>query len=510
MNRKIIGSIMIIILLGIGVVMFFNSPLYNNNNTQSLPDGVTEGEGTSIMEVGNQEAGDRPVKTFNLTAQETEWEIGNGETVNAWTYNGTVPGEPLRVTEGEYVRINLKNELEVPVTIHWHGVLLPNKMDGVPGLTQNSVQPGESFTYEYIADDAGTYWYHSHQHSSKQVDKGLYGSLVIEEKEKEYEQDEFFILDEWAVNQEKRDLSNMGGMMMGGMSGDGEADTKQMYDTFTVNGKTGEAIEPLVMEEGETARLRFVNAGFQQHQLVFPKGSMKVIANDAEKVNGEQGSTNVMEIAPGERIDVEFTKQTRDAAVIAQKTDVENAEDMRIPVVTKENADNPTSDMDVAASTDIANGVSYGSEKLLFEETPDPDVTYNMDLSMGMNMGQGMAFQINNEIFPDTPPIQVKEGDIVKVNITNSGRMNHPMHLHGHRFQVASKNGSAYENPIVKDLIHVKPGEEYTIYFEANNKGEWLFHCHDNNHADRGMVTIVDYQGVYSPFEIGEKYDNQP
>jgi FtsP/CotA-like multicopper oxidase with cupredoxin domain len=302
----------------------------------------------------------------------------------------------------------------------------------------------------------------------------------------------------------------MGGMMMGGMSGDGEADTKQMYDTFTVNGKTGEAIEPLVMEEGETARLRFVNAGFQQHQLVFPKGSMKVIANDAEKVNGEQGSTNVMEIAPGERIDVEFTKQTRDAAVIAQKTDVENAEDMRIPVVTKENADNPTSDMDVAASTDIANGVSYGSEKLLFEETPDPDVTYNMDLSMGMNMGQGMAFQINNEIFPDTPPIQVKEGDIVKVNITNSGRMNHPMHLHGHRFQVASKNGSAYENPIVKDLIHVKPGEEYTIYFEANNKGEWLFHCHDNNHADRGMVTIVDYQGVYSPFEIGEKYDNQP
>ncbi|WP_037986020.1 multicopper oxidase family protein [Thalassobacillus devorans] len=510
MNRKIIGSVSILILLGIGVVLFFNSPFYNNNSSQSLPEGILEEEGTSILDIGNQEAGDRSVKTFDLTAQETEWELGNGETVNAWTYNGTVPGEPLRVTEGDFVRINLKNELDVPVTIHWHGVLLPNKMDGVPGLTQNAVQPGETFTYEYIAEDAGTYWYHSHQHSSTQVDKGLYGSLVVEEKEKEYDRDEFYILDEWAVNQEKRDMSNMGGMMMGAMSGDGEADTQQMYDTFTVNGKSGEGIDPLVIKEGETARLRFVNAGFQQHQLVFPKGSMKVIANDAEKVNGKKGSSNVLEIAPGERIDVEYTKQNSESEVIAQKTNIENAEEMRIPVVTKENADHPSDQINIASSSEIATGVTYGSEELIFEETPDPDVTYNMDLSMGMNMGQGMAFQINNEVFPETPPIKVENGDIVKVNITNSGRMNHPMHLHGHRFQVVSKNGTALDNPIVKDLIHVKPGEEYTVYFKANNKGEWLFHCHDNNHAERGMVTIVDYQGVYSPFELGGKYENHP
>ncbi|MFG6114670.1 multicopper oxidase family protein [Halobacillus sp. MO56] len=333
---------------------------------------------------------------------------------------------------------------------------------------------------------------------------------MVEKKEKEYDRDEFYILDEWAVNQEKRDMSNMGGMMMGAMSGNGEADTQQMYDTFTVNGKSGKGIEPLVMKKGETARLRFVNAGFQQHQLVFPKGSMKVIANDAEKVNGKKGSSNVLEIAPGERIDVEYTKQNSESEVIAQKTNVENAEDMRIPVVTKENADHPSNQINIASSSEIATGVTYGSEELIFEETPDPDVTYNMDLSMGMNMGQGMAFQINNEVFPETPPLKVKDGDIVKVNITNSGRMNHPMHLHGHRFQVVSKNGTALDNPIVKDLIHVKPGEEYTVYFKANNKGEWLFHCHDNNHAERGMVTIVDYQGVYSPFELGGKYENHP
>ncbi|MEL3972070.1 multicopper oxidase family protein [Rossellomorea oryzaecorticis] len=508
MNRKIIGSILITILVVMGALLYLNSP-WNKRGDMTLPEGVKNGE-KSILEVGAQEQGERNVKTFDLTAQEKEWEISEGKTVNAWTYNGTVPGEPLRVKEGDFVKVNLKNELNVPVTIHWHGVLLPNKMDGIPGLTQDAVQPGESFTYEFIANDAGTYWYHSHQHSSEQVDKGLYGSLVIEEKEKEYEKDEFFILDEWAVDQDKRDMSNMGGMMQGAMSGDGEADTKQMYDTFTVNGKAGSAIEPLKMEAGETARLRFVNAGYQAHKLVFPEGSMRVIANDAEKVVSEKNTSNVLEIAPGERIDVEFTKQTKETAFIGQEQSIENAEDMMIPVVSENNDQAADQEVVLASGKETAKGISYGSEKPLFEDTPDPDVNYDMDLSMGMNMGEGMSFQINDKTFPETPPIQVKEGDIVKVTLRNTGRMNHPMHLHGHRFQVNSKNGEEFENPIVKDLIHVKPGEEYVIYFKADNAGEWLFHCHDNNHADMGMVTIVDYEGVYSPFELGGEKDNQP
>ncbi|WP_026700759.1 multicopper oxidase family protein [Salibacterium aidingense] len=499
MNRKVIGSILIVILLAIG---YFISPFYNNEGYNTGSQG-----GISILEVGAQEVRDRPVKTYELTAQETEWELGDGKQVNAWTYNGTVPGEALRVTKGDFVRVHLKNELDVPVTIHWHGVILPNKMDGVPGLTQDAVEPGESFTYEFIANDPGTYWYHSHQHSADQVDRGLYGSLVIEEKEPEYEQDEFFILDEWTTGSGDQGSFNMGGMMQGHMSGDGEMDTKQLYDTFTVNGKSGDAIEPLVMKEGETARLRFVNAGYQQHQLMFPEDSIKVIANDSEEVSGEKGSAQVVEIAPGERIDVAYIKQSDEPAVIAENPNVENAGDMQIPVVSNENAV-VQDDVTVPVSSAMADGTSYGSEELLFKETPDPDVTYDMDLSMGMNMGEGMSFQINGQSFPETPPIKVEEGDIVKVNIKNEGRMNHPMHLHGHRFQVASKNGTSYDNPIVKDMIHVKPGEEYVVYFEADNKGEWLFHCHDNNHADLGMITIVDYKGVYSPFEIGG--ENQP
>ncbi|MBW3110955.1 multicopper oxidase family protein [Bacillus sp. MCCB 382] len=507
MNRKVIGSMLIIGLVGIGIIVFLQSPWYRSGDL-SLPKEVKGGE-TSILEVSAQEKKDHPVRKFVLTAEEKQWNISEDKKVSAWTYNGTVPGESLHVTEGDVVQVKLVNELDVPVTIHWHGVLLPNKMDGIPGLTQDAVQPGESFTYEFVANDAGTYWYHSHQQSSIQVDKGLYGSLVVEEKEKEYKKDEVFILDEWAVDQEREDISNMGGMMMGAMSGDGEADTKQMYDTFTVNGKAGRAIEPLTMEAGEKARLRFVNAGYQEHRLVFPEGSMRVIANDAEHVVSEDHESNVLEIAPGERMDVEFTKPEKETVFIGQEQSVENAEDMIIPVVSERNQ-NRHQGATLAKEAGVAKGISYGSEKPIFGEIPEPDVTYDMDLSMGMSMGEGMSFQINDETFPDTPPIHVKDGDIVKVTLRNNGRMNHPMHLHGHRFQVNSKNGREFEKPIVKDLIHVKPGEEYVIYFKADNVGEWLFHCHDNNHAARGMVTIVDYEGVYSPFDLGGEKENQP
>ncbi|MFD1020333.1 multicopper oxidase family protein [Thalassobacillus hwangdonensis] len=509
MNRKVIGSILIIFLLSVLVAMYFLSSSRSDN--QTLPNGVKE-DGESILNLKAEASGDRPIKEFKLTAKESDWKFDAENRVQAWTYNGTVPGKELRVQEGDYIKVDLKNELDVPVTIHWHGVILPNKMDGVPGLTQDAVQPGETFMYEFVAGDAGTYWYHSHQHSSEQVDKGLYGMFIVEEKEKTYAVDQSFILDEWAVNSEKESMSNMAGMMSGSMQGDGEADTKEMYDTYTVNGKTASEVEALVLEKGEKARVRLVNAGYQQHRLVFPEGTMKVIEVDGEAVKGTANSSNVLEIAPGERMDVEITQKKAEPWVISGVDSPENSPGITIPVSPKKGVDvtelkNATTNQSEA----IMEGTSAGSEELIFNEEPEKvDVSYTMDLNMGMNMGEGMVFQINNDTFPDTPPIRVEEGDVVKVDIKNSGRLNHPMHLHGHRFQVASKNGEKYDSPIVKDLLNVKPGETYVIYFKADNKGEWLFHCHDNNHADRGMVTVLDYEGVYSPFGLDGKADNQP
>ncbi|GGD13171.1 multicopper oxidase family protein [Pontibacillus salipaludis] len=496
-------KITIPILFGAGIILIgMWAFLKFQGGSESAASVLNEAEGESIVDLQGDEKEGHPVKQFDLTASEEQWEINQDTSVQAWTYNQSVPGQEIRVKEGDYVKVHLKNNLDVPVTIHWHGVVLPNKMDGVPGITQDAVLPGEEFTYEFLADNPGTYWYHSHQHSSKQVDKGLYGAFIVEEDQSDYSQDHTFILDEWAIHSEKQSLTNMGSMMTGGMSGDGEADTKAMYDTLTINGKNESSLRPIDINEGESARLRFVNAGYQTHVVQFTD-QMRVIAVDGEDVTSHEKQSK-LEIAPGERIDVEWTNKGGTIRLLSQS---EGSKDVRIPF---KNGSSKIGEQE-KSSGGLASGTSYKSKELLFDEIPEnPDVTYKMNLNMGMNMGEGMVFQINEDTFPDTPPIQVKEGDLVKVELKNTGMLNHPMHLHGHRFQVVSKNGKKLNNPVVKDLINVKPGETYEVYFKANNKGEWLFHCHDNNHADRGMVTIVDYKSVYSPFEIGGGTKNAP
>ncbi|WP_058308789.1 multicopper oxidase family protein [Gracilibacillus massiliensis] len=503
--RQLIGSIIIVLLL---LILYGGYQWYQGANFSDTKPDLQNGE-VNIEELYDSNFEDRNVTEYNLTAEQVSWAINSDTTIEAWTYNGTVPGEPLRVKEGDVLKVNLQNDLDVPVTIHWHGLILPNVMDGVPDLTQEAVQPGETFTYEFIANHPGTYWYHSHQDSALQVDKGLYGSLVIEEKksERNNENEEILILDEWSTDGERESVTNMPGMMMGSMSGDGEADTKQMYDTYTVNGKSGESIKPIIIKGGEKSLLRVINAGYQIHRLKFPENVAKVIAFDAAKTIDKNNQVNVIEIAPGERVDIEIENKFTEPWYIEDVSETGNGDqsNVSIPVVIDEKVDfnkvyQDKSDKNLKADVDV-DGASIGSEVLLFDKTPkNPDVDYTMDLNMGMQMGEGMVFQINNEIYPDTPPIEVVEGDIVKVTLTNNGRLNHPMHLHGHRFQVVSKNGQLYDEPMLKDLINVEPGETYEIYFKADNKGEWLFHCHDNNHADRGMITVVDYQSVYSPF----------
>lgn len=492
------------LLLGAGVLLIgiWGVMQFQDGSGESTASVLNEAKGESITDLKGDDAKGHPIKKFDITASKKQWNINSSTSVEAWTYNQSVPGKELRVQEGDYVKVHLKNNLDVPVTIHWHGVLLPNKMDGVPGVTQDAVLPGEEFTYEFLADHPGTYWYHSHQHSSKQVDKGLYGAFIVEKEKPDYAIDQAFIVDEWAVYEDKKSLTNMGSMMTGGMSGDGEADTKAMYDTVTINGKNGEAVKPLDIQEGEKARLRFINAGYQTHYVQFPN-QMRVIAVDGDKVKSEEKSSE-LEIAPGERIDVEWTNEGNAIRLLSQSEEVD---DVTIPLGNQESS---TSSLARDEGRTVS-GTSYESEELLFKDIPqNPDVTYKMNLNMGMNMGEGMVFQINEDTFPDTPPIKVKEGDLVKVELKNTGMLNHPMHLHGHKFQVVSKDGRKLEKPIVKDLLNVKPGETYEIYFKADNKGEWLFHCHDNNHADRGMITIVDYKSVYSPFKFGEASKNTP
>lgn len=464
-------------------------------------------EAINITDIPIEKPGNATIKEFKITAQKTNWQI-KGQTIEAWTYNGTVPGEEIRVQEGDWVKVHLKNELDEPVTIHWHGMVLPNQMDGVAGVTQNAIQPGGTFTYEFHAKEAGTYWYHSHQKSHQQVDRGLYGALIIEAKQKTFDRDHVLILDEWAIG------SNSQGMMHGGMMGGngtpGEMDSQMLYETFTVNGKSYPDIRPLEVKPNEKVRFRIINAGYQKHVLNFNDHPYKVVANDGKKVVDSTLTEEVLLVAPGERIDIEFEESGSKDWMIDSPNLVEAKNDMIIPVdvIGTEDVNKRTyHDQNLK----LIDYTEHGRMESVIDKTKKPDVEYKMDLSAGMGMMQsGMVYKINGKLFPDTPPINVNKGDLVKVTITNNSMLDHPMHLHGHYFEVISRNGQKLENPLVKDIINVEPHERYEILFTADNPGDWVFHCHDLIHATGGMVTVLNYNGYFSPFELEGKYHNQP
>lgn len=469
---------------------------------------------------------------FTLVAQELNHTLTNNVNINAWTFNGSVPGPEIRVQEGENVKINLKNELKDPVTIHWHGVPVPNNMDGIPGVTMNAVQPGENFTYEFKATVPGTYWYHSHQDGVNQVDKGLYGSFIIEGKEqKDYDRDYVLVLDEWMSNPESMNMEDeqmdMGSDDMEGMdhegmdmeSEEGGSETEEMghdmsmYDIFTINGKSGKDIPSLPVKEGEKVRIRLVNSGFMSHKIHLHGHDFKVISSDGQKITIPQViKDELISIAPGERYDIEFIANNPGQWYLECHGDMEGTEGMKTMIEYEgfegEVNDKPNS-QDKLPTFDLT---SYGENKR-GEFTLDQayDLSYTMDLNTE-NEGNEQIYTINDKAFPDTESLNVKEGDLVKVKlVNNSAEDDHPMHLHGHFFQVLSKNGKPLKgSPIVKDTLNLKPGEEYIVAFKADNPGDWMFHCHDLHHATAGMVTNVMYEGFEPDFTPNPDANNMP
>ncbi|MGO5014165.1 multicopper oxidase family protein [Niallia sp. Sow4_A1] len=465
---------------------------------------------------------------FTIVAKEATHQLTKDISVDAWTFNGSVPGSQIRVKQGEKVKINLINELPDPVTIHWHGIVLPNKMDGIPGVTQNAVQPGETFTYEFTPQTPGTYMYHTHQDGVNQLDKGLYGALIVEPKEKTYDRDYTLMLDEWMSNPEEgMDMSDMEGMDMGesdemeGMdmdmdtSNDGASmtmDDMSEYDIFTINGKSGESIEPLKLKEGETVRLRLANIGYMTHKMHLHGQKFKVVAVDGQEIeNPEVIENQLISISPGERYDIEFVADNPGEWYLECHGNMEGTAGMKVKLQYEGSSlstDKPNQDIELPEFT----YTNYGSSKDgKFTLNQKYDVEYTMNLNTEV-LDNNMAYTINGKAFPNTENIMVKEGDLVKVKIVNnSNGEDHPMHLHGTSFQILSKNGKKLEGAsIVKDTVNLESGDEYEIAFKADNPGNWLFHCHDLHHASAGMVTMVKYKGFQPNFTPDENANNQP
>jgi FtsP/CotA-like multicopper oxidase with cupredoxin domain len=221
-------------------------------------------------------------KVFELTCQEIDWEVAVGQVVKAMAFNGTVPGPEIRITEGDQVRIIVHNEMSQSTGIHWHGVIVPNNMDGVPFITQPPIKPGESFTYEFTARNSGSHMYHSHHNAMEQVTRGLLGAFIIDRadpsKDPQYDADYTIILNDAGIG-------------------------------MTLNGKSFPYTQPIVAKLGDKVRIRYMNEGLQIHPMHLHGLEQLVFAKDGWKLPLPYYCDTV-NVAPGERYDVLVTCHT--------------------------------------------------------------------------------------------------------------------------------------------------------------------------------------------------------
>jgi FtsP/CotA-like multicopper oxidase with cupredoxin domain len=476
-----------------------------------------------------------PALTIHLEAREIDWELAPGKTVKAMAYNGQVPGPTIRAREGERLRIVLENGLSEPTTIHWHGLDVPNAMDGVPGLTQRPVKPGERFVYEFEARPAGTRWYHTHFDEHRQMDLGLVAPLIIEPRASEpmaYDRDLTLVLDDWATGTGRpvpaTDAGTAGGRgsaggMMSGMTGGGMGGmmggrgtggmmggrgtggmmggrgmggmmrnaNEPAYDVMTINGKTYPATAPLSVKKGERLRLRIINASAEHTHVVRLAGhSLRVTHTDGNPLAGPV-AVDALPIAPAERYDVLVVADRPGAWFLhcTQPGHVEAGERMLVVYEDYARATPPEPEHGIAGLTLWDYGFGRGRPVLRPPATGDPR-TFVLTLSGGM-MGSDV-WTINGKRYPNTDPLPCRKGDRIRIMLRNNSMEAHPMHLHGQSFRLLSANGARYAEPLVKDVVDVEAHMgSALIELTAHNPGDWFFHCHKPMHMMGGMIALV-------------------
>jgi FtsP/CotA-like multicopper oxidase with cupredoxin domain len=279
-----------------GMVMDFNTPGKAMRDMSAVdPRKVTyeapaDARGDKVLEPRVEDG----VKVFDLEASIIRWHVLPDLEVDAYAYNRQVPGPRIEVNEGDRVRIHFHNALPEPTTVHWHGLILPNVMDGASGITQAPIPPGGSFTYDFVAGQAGTFFYHSHHELDRQQSLGLYGALIIRPRTTHHDADlEHVIqLQEWL---EREWLTYPAMPMEGGLP-----------NYFTINGKAYPATETIHMRVGEKLKLRFIgtNTGFI-HPMHVHGGPFTVVAVDgADLPESARYMADTINVGPGQRYDV--------------------------------------------------------------------------------------------------------------------------------------------------------------------------------------------------------------
>lgn len=440
------------------------------------------------------------VKALTLTAAPATVDLG-GRTVQTWAFDGQVPGPEIRLVAGDVLEATVVNRLPQPLSMHWHGVRLRNDMDGVPGVTQRPIAPGGSFTYRFTVPDAGTFWYHPH--TGVQLDRGLYGALVVTERTPSAVPDVAVLLDDWvdgigdspdvvleglrgasgAGGHAGHDMGGMAGMDHGAMPMGGEDTGDVTYPAYVVNGRTPDSPATYDGKPGQRVRLRLVNAGADTAFRVAVGGSrLTVVASDGFPV--EPVTVDTLKIAMGERYDVELALPRSGGLALTARADGKDGRAVYLLRTGTGAAAVPTSDPKELGSRQLRLTDLHATRAVALP-AGTADRTYRVALTGGMaRYDWGISAPRTGGV---TMP--VRSGERVRLVIDNRTMMAHPVHLHGHTFQVVTGSGTGPR----KDTVLVPVMGSVTIELLADNPGRWMLHCHNVYHAEVGMMTDLTY-----------------
>ncbi|MFI6317433.1 multicopper oxidase family protein [Nonomuraea sp. NPDC050556] len=402
-----------------------------------------------------------------LTAREARFRLASGRQVDGYTLNGSSPGPPIEARQGQLVQVKLVNA-SVPggVTLHWHGVDVPNAADGVAGVTQDAVAVGKEYVYRFVARQAGTFWYHSHQVSHEQVAGGLLGALVVHPAGRAPDVDVVAL-------------------------------THLYRGTRTLNG--AESDTRVAAPPGARARVRVINTDNGATSVWVTGAPARLVAIDGTDVHGPAPFERAaVLVTAGARADLEVTMPADGSPVRVQVGGP-------LSVVLGSGAPPPS-----ARPAATVDPLTYGTAVPLKLGPPDRSFRYVIGRRPGFIDGvPGLYWTVNGHLFPDMPMFMVAEGDVVRMTIVNDSGEVHPMHLHGHHAVVLSRNGvAATGSPWWVDSLNVGTGESYDLEFVADNPGIWVDHCHDLPHAGEGLMAHLMYEGVTTPFLIGGSANN--
>ncbi len=391
-----------------------------------------------------------------------------------WQYNGQIPGPVIKAKQGSTLVVDFTNQLEEPTTIHWHGLRIENAMDGVPGVTQDPIEPGGRFVYRLGLEEAGTYWYHPHFNSSEQLERGLKGVFIVEEAEKlPWSRELIWLLDDWLLQKDgniyphfntPRDLMHDG----------------RWGNVPTVNGK----YQPeFLVKPGERIRLRMINgANARVFSPRLPDLPARAIAFDGRPVT-QILPFGIFYLSPGNRIDLDMTIPADAAGKVYTLEDRFSRDKYPLAYIKVEDepaVDTPSFDPPTAADfipADIFKKVAIGK-------------TWDLNAFRGGKFGIGWG--MNQQLWPDSDSADFQIGIPQKIAFDNSSSRLHPMHIHGVFFRVLERNGKPAVEPFTRDTVLVGSRERVVIGFVPQHRGIWATHCHILEHAEAGMMTTIE------------------